>query len=151
MLRQVLDEPAAVQSDASVLALKLRQLGKGAAAGAGGALDVVGRVAHGADQAQRARSINAWVSSVTGVLGAYASTLCMPRLLGRTAVVSRAMLCCLLRRPKPSEFLPTAPHMPRGARCRDPQEAPSHERLIHHGAARHRRAHAGECDTAAQQ
>ena len=63
-LPQVLDEPAAVQSDASVLALKLRQLGRGA--GAGGALDVVGRVEHSADQAQRARSINAWVSSVTG-------------------------------------------------------------------------------------
>ncbi|KAI8467716.1 MAG: hypothetical protein J3K34DRAFT_460251 [Monoraphidium minutum] len=64
---KVLDEPAAVQSDASVLALRLRQLARGGGGAAGGALDVVGRVERGADQAARAKSINAWISSVTDV------------------------------------------------------------------------------------
>jgi hypothetical protein len=60
---QVLDEPAAVQSDAGLLALQLRQLGRGAA---GAGPNVVGSVEHTSDQNRRAKAINAWVASVTG-------------------------------------------------------------------------------------
>lgn len=60
---QVLDEPAAVQSDAGVLALQLRALGRAAP---GAALDAAGRLEAGGNQGARAKGINAWIASVAG-------------------------------------------------------------------------------------
>lgn len=61
---RVLDEPAAAQSDAGVLALRLRALGRAAPGAA--ALDVVGRVDGGGGPRARAKAIDAWVASVAG-------------------------------------------------------------------------------------
>ncbi|KAF8062670.1 IFT46 [Scenedesmus sp. PABB004] len=61
---RVLDEPAAAQSDAGLLALQLRALGK-EAPGGGGAPQVVVCIPHGAPDA-RAR-LGAWVSSVAAL------------------------------------------------------------------------------------
>lgn len=67
---QVLDEPAPLQSDPGVLALQLRQLGRALPRTA---LDVVGCLAHGTDQSERAKAIDAWVASVAGVSAGAAS------------------------------------------------------------------------------
>ncbi|GBF95657.1 hypothetical protein Rsub_08639 [Raphidocelis subcapitata] len=61
---KVLDEPAAVQSDAAVLALQLRQLGGAPAAAAP---LVVGTVDAGADASRRAKAIDAWMASVADI------------------------------------------------------------------------------------
>jgi intraflagellar transport protein 46 len=60
---KVLDEPAAVQSDAGVLALRLRQLGRVAP---GAAAEVVGCVDTAGGPRQRAKAIDAWIGSVGG-------------------------------------------------------------------------------------
>ncbi len=59
---QVLDEPAAKQSDPSVLNLQLRQLSKEAP---GAKIDVVGRIEHG--EADKGKRISQWVASIADI------------------------------------------------------------------------------------
>eukprot|EP00879_Flechtneria_rotunda_P011270 GHRR01011772.1.p1 GENE.GHRR01011772.1~~GHRR01011772.1.p1 ORF type:complete len:147 (-),score=42.54 GHRR01011772.1:2548-2988(-) len=59
---QVLDEPAAVQSDPTLLNLQLRQLSKDTP---GVRMDIVGRIDHNdKDKQQR---LSAWISSITDI------------------------------------------------------------------------------------
>jgi hypothetical protein len=114
-----LDEPAAVQSNAGLLALQLRQLGRAAA---GAAPDVVGSLEHTGDQSRRAKAIDAWVASVAGEARAAPARGGRPP--SREADgAARA----------PSQPLPPAP-----PRCpRHPQEVPARQRRLHHPAAEH--------------
>jgi len=117
---KVLDEPANIQSDAGLLALQLRQLGRGAP---GGALDVVGHVEHGSDQGQRARAINTWIASVAGVL-----------CIGWGCHIFLGAH----RKVHPPNFQSQQTTL-----CRHPQEASSSQGELHLPAALHRGADAG--------
>lgn len=128
---QVLDEPAALQSDAGVLALQLRQLAR---APPHAALDVVGRLEHGTDQSKRAKAIDAWIASVAGARHERA----LPR--GRAAAGAAGGLHAGALRVRVRQSVPA--HATHHAHRRAQEEAAG-DRALHNAAARHRGAHAG--------